>query len=77
MVVSGLKLVLQTAFGNGLSFDPFSCCQNGWPASEINVSRGEIVDALVIAVVVVVIDKGGELSFEIAGQEILTRPSNK
>ena len=66
-----MKLVLQATLSNSLSFDFFSCCQNGRPASEINVSRGEIVDTLVVAVVIVVIDKGGELGFEIAGQKVV------
>jgi hypothetical protein len=63
VVISGLSLVLQQALGNGLSFDPFWFGQNGWPTSKIDVGQGEIVDTLVIAVVVVIIDKGGELGF--------------
>jgi len=34
----GVQLVLQAAVGNGLSFDPFSFCQNGWAASELLLS---------------------------------------
>ena len=64
--------MLQTTLGNGLSFDPFSFGQNGWPASEIDVGRGEIIDALVIARVIVVVDKGGDLGLKIAGQEIVS-----
>ena len=64
-------MVLQAALSNGLSFDPFSFGQNGWPASQIDVGRGKIIDALVVAVVVVVIDKGGDLIFKIAGQEVV------
>src|SRR5205814_10160561 len=61
----GLQPVLQAAISNGLSLDPFSIGQDGWAASEVNVGRGEIVDALVVAaVVVVVIDKGRDLGFE-------------
>ena len=42
---------------DGLSFDPFSLFQNGLAASEVNISRGEVLQALVIAPVVVVVDK--------------------
>ena len=63
----GLQPVLQAAVGDSLSLDPFSFCQDGWTASEVDVGRGEIVDALVVAAVVVVIDKGRDLGFEVAG----------
>ena len=53
--------------GDGLSFDPFAFCQNGWTASTVDVCWGKIVDALVVAAVVIVVDKGRNLSFEIAG----------
>ena len=67
MVVSGLQLVLQMAIGNGLSFDSFSFRQDGRRVPEINVSRGEIVDTFVVAVFIVLSNKGGELGAEIAG----------
>ena len=63
--------MLQAAVGDGLSFDPFSFCQDCWTASEVDVGRGEIVDALVVAAVVVVVDEGRDLGFEIAGQEVI------
>jgi hypothetical protein len=34
--------VLQAAIGNGLSFDPFSFCQDDGAASEVDVGRGEV-----------------------------------
>ena len=58
--------MLQAAVGDGLSFDPFSFCQDGWTASGVDVGRGEIVDALVVAAVVVVGDESRDLGFEIA-----------
>jgi hypothetical protein len=54
--------VLQTVVGDRLSFYPFSFSQNGWAVSEINVGRGEIVDALVVAVVVRVEELGNYFS---------------
>src|SRR5436305_1105166 len=72
LVKSGsLQPVLQAAISNGLSLDPFSFGQDGWAASEVDVGRGEIVDALVVAAVVVVVDEGRDLGFEVAGQEVV------
>ena len=59
--------MLQAAIVDGVSFDPFAFCQDGRPASEVDVCRGEIVDALVVSAVVVVGDEGLDLGFEVAG----------
>ena len=67
----GLQSVLQVTIGNGLSLDPFSFCQDGRASPEVDVGRGKIVDALVVTAVVVVGDEGRDLSFEIAGQEVV------
>jgi hypothetical protein len=53
-MLCGLPLMLQAAFGDGLAFDPFSLQQDCLAASEVDVGRGQIVDALVIDVVVIV-----------------------
>ncbi len=63
--------MLQATFLDCVSFDPFSFQQDGLTAPEVDVGRGEIVDALVIAPVVVVRDECIDLSFEIAGQIIV------
>src|SRR5438067_10862939 len=60
----GLQPVLQAASSNGLSLDPFSIGQDGWTTSEVDIRRGEIVDALVVAAVVVLVDKSRDLGFE-------------
>jgi len=53
LVISGsLQAVAQATIGNGLSFDPFSFCQDGWAPPEVDVGGGEIVDALVVAAVI-------------------------
>src|SRR5436305_6489110 len=67
----GLQPVLQAAVSNGLSLDPFSFGQDGWTASKVDVGRGEIVDTLVVSAMVVVVDEGRDLSFEVAGQEVV------
>ena len=54
-----------------LSFDPFPLFQNGFVTSEVNVGRRYVVQALMVALVVVVIDEGFDLRFKITGQEVV------
>jgi hypothetical protein len=54
-----------------LAFDPFSLPQDGLAASEVDVGRGQIVDALVVAAVVVVGHEGFDLIFQITRQIIV------
>src|SRR6476661_8367012 len=56
---------------DGLSLDPLSLQQNGLAASEVDVGGREIVEALVIAPMIVVLDEGCDLGFEIAWQEVV------
>ena len=50
---------------DGRSFDPFSLFQNGFTAPEVDIGRGEVLQALVIASVVVVLDERVDLLAEI------------
>ena len=52
-----VQLVLQAAVGDGLSFDPFSFCQNDVAAAEIGIGRSQIANALVVTAVIVVVDE--------------------
>jgi len=63
--------MLQTTIGDGLAFDPFAFEEDGLGSPEVDVSRSEIVEALVIAGMVVVLDEGRDLAFEIAGQVVM------
>ncbi len=58
--------MLQAPLFDGLSFDPFSVQQDGLATPEVDIGGGEIVQALVIAPMVVMIDEGRDLAFEIA-----------
>ena len=49
-----------------LLFDPFSLFQNDLVTPEVDIGGRDVVQALVVALVVVMIDKGFDLSFEIA-----------
>jgi hypothetical protein len=63
--------MLQAPLFDRLSLDPFSLRQNGMAAPEVDVGGGEIVEALVIAPMVVMLDEGRDLCFEITRQELV------
>jgi hypothetical protein len=76
-MLCGFPLMLQATSGDGLAFDPFSLQQDCLAASEVEVGRGKIVDALVMAAVVVADHKGLDPSFQIARQvEVLEQDSS-
>ena len=66
--LTGSHLMLQTTICEGLAFDPFAFEENGLGPSEIDVGRGEIVEAFVISGMIVVLDERRDLAFEFARQ---------
>ena len=65
-MLCGLRVMLQAAGFDGLTFDPFSFAQNGVAAAKIDVGGREIVEAFVIAAVVVVVDESRDLALQLA-----------
>jgi hypothetical protein len=63
--------VLQASVCDGGPLDAVSFGEDRLGSSKIDVSGREVVDALVIADVVVMLDEGADLPFEIAGQVIV------
>ena len=55
--------MLQATVCDCLAVDPFAFEEDGLSASEVDVSRGKIVEALVIAGMVVMRHEGGDLVF--------------
>ena len=53
---------------DGSALDALTLQQNGLPPAEIAISRGQVVQALVIAPVVILLDKLGDLSLQRARQ---------
>jgi hypothetical protein len=49
VMLGSLRSVKQASIYDGFAFAPFSFQQDGLPASQISISRDQIVDALVIA----------------------------
>jgi hypothetical protein len=68
-----MQLMVQATVCDCLALDPFAFEEDGPDAPEIDVSRGKIVEALVIAGMVVVHHEGGDLAFEIAGQVVVLK----
>src|SRR4249920_2001965 len=65
--------MLQATVCDCLSFDPFAFEEDDLSAPEVDVSWGKIVEALVIAGMVVMRHEGGDLAFEIAGQVVVLK----
>ena len=63
--------MLQAPMFDGLSFDPFTLFDDGGCPAEVGVGGRHIVQALMIALVIVVLDERLDLAFEIAGQEVV------
>ena len=63
--------MVQAAVLDGLVFNapPFS--QDGFASAEVDISRCQVADALVVAMVVVVVDEGGDGGFEFAFEEVV------
>ena len=56
---------------DGLLFDPFSLLQDGLAAPEVDVGRHEFLQALVVAPMVVMLDKSVDLLPEIAWEVVV------
>jgi len=65
--LGGLQPVLQATVCNSLTLDTLTLSQDCLGSAEVDVSRREVVDALMVANVIVVLDEGGDLSFEVVG----------
>ena len=63
--------MMQAPGFDGLSFDPFSLFQDGLTTTEVNIGRGQIVDTLVIALVVVMIHEGFNAGFKVTREEVV------
>jgi hypothetical protein len=63
--------MLQAPQVDRLSLDHFSLQQDGLAEPEVDVGGGEIVEAFVIGLMVVALDEGCDLGFEIAGEEVV------
>ena len=63
--------MLQAPLFDRLSLDAFSVQQDGLAAPEVDVGGGEIVEAFVIAPMVITLDEGCDLGIEVTRQEVV------
>ena len=68
-----MQVVLQATVCDCLALDPFAFEEDGLSAPEVDVSWGKIVEALVIAGMVVMRHEGRDLAFEVAGQVVVLK----
>ena len=61
----------QAPLVDGLSLDALSFFEDGLASAKVDISRGQIVDALVIPLGVVVLDEAVDLSLQSARQIIV------
>ena len=70
-MLRGDLAVLQAPMFDGLSLDPFSLSDDGFGPAEVGIGRRHVVQALMVALVVVVFDERFDLRFKVAGQEVV------
>ena len=63
--------MLQAPVLDGLAFDPFARPDDVIGPAEVGVGGRHVAQALMIALVVVVLDEGLDLGLKIAGQEVV------
>ena len=63
--------MLQSSLSDRVSFDPFALKQDGLAASEVDVGRRQVLQAFVVATVIVVIDEAIDVPFEVARQVVV------
>ncbi len=56
---------------DGLFFDPFALLDDGSGPAEVGIGGCHIVQALMVAAMVVVIDERRDLGLKVAGQEVI------
>ena len=63
--------MLQAAIFDSLSFFPFTLLDDGLRPAKVGVGGRDVVQALVIALMVVVLDERFDLLLKVAGQEVI------
>ena len=66
-ILSGVFAVLQAPLFEGLSFDAPTLLKDLPAPAEVDIRRGQVLQALVISMVIIMLDEVADLGFEIAG----------
>ena len=70
-MLCGELAVKQAPMFDSLSFDPFALLDDGRSPAEVGICGRDVVQALVIALVVVMLDERLDLGLKVAGQEVV------
>lgn len=70
-MLGGELAVLQAPMFDGLPYDPFSSFDDDICPAKVGIGGGHVIQALVVALVVIVLDEGLDLGLQIAGQEVV------
>ena len=70
-MLGGELAVLQAPIFDSLSFDPFALFEDGGGPAEVGIGGCHVAEALVVALMVVVLHERRDLGLEIAGQEVV------
>jgi len=71
LMLSRLALMVQAAVLDSQFLDPFSPFNDGGVSAEVGIGGGDVAEALVVAVVVIVIDESADLAFKVPRQIIV------
>ena len=63
--------MVQAPIFDSLSFDPFTLLDDGLRSAEVDIGRRDVVQALVVALMVVMLDERFDLLLKVAGQEVV------
>ena len=63
--------MLQAPMLDGLSFDPFTLFDDGSGPAGVGVGGRDVVQTLMVALMVIMLDERFDLAFQIAGQEVI------
>ena len=63
--------MVQTALSDCVLFDPVAFQQDGLALAEVDVGWGEIVEALLVSAMIVMLDEGRNLGFEVLLEEVV------
>ena len=58
--------MLQSSLSDGVAFDPFALKQDGLAASEVDIGWCQVLQALMVAPVIVVLDEEIDVGVEVA-----------
>jgi hypothetical protein len=72
-MLCGDPAVMQAPGFDGLSFDPFSLFQDSLATTEVDIGRGQIVDALVVTPVVVMFHECFDAGLKVTREEVVFR----